>query len=56
MNIGPIQIEAGGIRHGVGRFWVPDGLHIWVGLRGVHIYWSKSKWTRRVSFDRADER
>ncbi len=53
-----LHIEAGGSHRKVGRFWVPDGLHVWLGSRGVHLFWARSPYVRRVTFDRLgrDER
>lgn len=33
-----LSVQIGGQRHRVGRLWLPDGLHIWVGNRGVHLW------------------
>ena len=35
MRMVSASISAGGVRRRVGRFMVPDGLHIWIGSRGV---------------------
>lgn len=50
--IGPLDIEAGGMR--VRRFgvWLPDGLHVWFGSRGVHLFWSKSEHAGRITVER----
>jgi hypothetical protein len=49
-----LHIELGGMS--VRRFGlsIPDGLHVWVGSRGVHLYWHKSRYQRRVTFDRLE--
>jgi hypothetical protein len=38
--VGKFDVEAGSMRHRVGRVWVPDGLHVWYGNRGLHLFWS----------------
>lgn len=46
------HIEAGGLWHKIGPFWLPDGLHIWIGSRGVHLFWKRgSHDRRRIVFD-----
>lgn len=52
MTLGRLDISAGGLHVKRGPFWLPDGLHIWIGNRGVHLFWSYSKHMRRVVFDR----
>ena len=51
-KLGPLDIEAGGVRHKRVGVWWPDGLHIWLGSRGVHLFWSPSRYISRISFDR----
>lgn len=51
MTLGWFSIDVGGMRAKVGRLWVPDGLHVWVRSRGIHIYWSRSDHQRRVVLD-----
>jgi len=52
VKVACFDIEVGSLNHRVGRIWIPDGLHIWVGSRGVHLYWKHSVYERRVAFDR----
>ena len=33
-----LSIQIGGERRRLGRFWVPDGLHIWWRSHGVHLW------------------
>lgn len=47
-----LSVEVGGSRVKVGRFWIPDGLHIWIGYRGVHLFWHRSPYASRVMWDR----
>jgi hypothetical protein len=48
-----LHIEAGGLWHKVGPVRLPDGLHVWVGNRGVHLFWKRGALNRRrVVFDR----
>ncbi len=51
MRLGKLDVSAG--TNGVKRFgvWLPDGLHIWFGSRGVHLFWSGSPYQHRVTFD-----
>jgi hypothetical protein len=39
-TVGQLRVDAGGLLRRVWRFWIPDGLHIWWGNRGVHVFWS----------------
>ena len=56
MRMVSASISAGGMRRRVGRFMVPDGLHVWIGSRGGHVYWGRSPLgDRRVTFDRDTE-
>lgn len=54
MKLGPLFIEAGKMRVKRLGVWLPDGLHVWVGTRGVHVFWSGSPFRnqRRISFER----
>ena len=50
-----LHIEVGGMRVRRGPFWLPDGLHLWYGDRGVHLYWHRGVGDpRRVIFDRLE--
>lgn len=51
MTLGPLNIEFGGVRHRVGPFWIRDGLHIWIGRRGVHLFWRSDPPLRHVEWD-----
>lgn len=55
-GIAPLfDVEAGGYRVKRGPVWIPDGLHIWVGRRGVHLFWSReSSRLGHVIFDRIE--
>jgi hypothetical protein len=50
-KIGRLDVECGGMR--VKRFglWIPDGLHVWWGNRGVHLFWASSPYMPRVTFE-----
>ena len=37
-----LHVEAGGIAHRVRGRWVRDGLHVWLGTRGWHVYWRRT--------------
>ena len=50
-----LHIEFGGRCVKRGPFWIPDGLHIWIGSRGVHMFWSRSPYQRRITFDRLED-
>lgn len=54
MRLGPLAIEWGGLQYKVGPFWLRDGLHLWWGDRGVHLYWHKHRTQRRIVFDRLE--
>lgn len=54
LKIGRLEVEAGGLYHKRLGIWIPDGLHIWYGWRGVHLYWARSPHMPRISFDRID--
>jgi hypothetical protein len=54
-KIGDLEVEAGGVRHRRLGVWWPDGLHIWLGSCGVHIYWSRSPYMPRITFDRLEQ-
>lgn len=56
LKLGPLYIEAGSLRHKRFGVWLPDGLHIWLGRRGVHLFWSASPHAARIEFDRQSER
>lgn len=51
-----LRIEAASMR--VKRFglWLPDGLHIWLGSHGVHLFWAYSPHKPRIEFDREEAR
>ena len=51
-NIGRFDCEFGTAWVRVGRVWLPEGLHLWWGDRGVHLYWRRSSYQRRIVFDR----
>lgn len=53
LKLGPLEIEAGGMYTRRLGLWLPDGLHIWLGRRGVHLFWHHSPYQRRVVFDAA---
>ena len=38
LEVGRLSVEAGGEYIRIGRFWVPDGLHVWWGARGFHLW------------------
>jgi hypothetical protein len=51
---GWLFVEFGGVSWRVGRWWVPDGLHVWWRDRGVSVYWRRGRLDRRrVIFSRA---
>jgi len=51
-KLGPLQIEVGGMQvHRFGSL-IPDGLHIWAGRRGMHLFWHHSPHQGRVVFER----
>jgi hypothetical protein len=52
LRLGPLHVEAGGLLHRRFGRWIPDGLHIWLGSYGVHVYWARSRWGRRIEFAR----
>ena len=54
MRLGKLCIEAGRMHVKRGPFWLPDGLHVWWGDRGVHLFWHYSPHMGRVTFDRAE--
>jgi hypothetical protein len=55
LALGRLDIQAGTGRVRVaGRFWLPDGLHLWWGGRGVHLFWRRSRFERRVMFDHVE--
>jgi hypothetical protein len=39
LQLGLLDIQIGGMRRRLWRLWVVDGLHIWWGNRGWHLYW-----------------
>lgn len=50
---GWLFVEFGGLSWRVGRWWVPDGLHVWWRDRGVSVYWRRGRRDRRsVIFSR----
>jgi len=51
---GKLEIEAGGMARRRFRLWIPDGLHIWLGDRGVHLYWAHSPYMPRFNLDSID--
>lgn len=53
-KLGALDVEAGGLWHKRRGVWIPDGLHVWLGNRGVHMFWARSRYMRRVTFERAD--
>lgn len=54
-RLGPLDVEAGGVAHKRLGLWIPDGLHIWLGRRGVHMFWARSRYMPRVTFETAEE-
>ena len=52
LKLGPLDLEAGGLWHRRLGLWIPDGLHIWLGRYGVHMFWSRSRYMRRITFER----
>lgn len=39
-DLGPLHVQAGNMRTTLlDRWFVRDGLHIWIQNRGVHLYW-----------------
>jgi hypothetical protein len=54
MKVGPLSIDFGSLKVRRFGFWIPDGLHIWIGHRGVHLWWHGSPYSGRVEFDRDD--
>jgi hypothetical protein len=56
LKLGPLDVEGGTMRRKRLGLWLPDGLHIWLGSRGVHIFWAHSRYSRRIEFDREDTR
>lgn len=53
LKVGKLDVQIGGM--GVKRFglMLPDGLHVWWGSRGVHLYWHRSEFQPgHVIFDR----
>lgn len=54
LQIGKLDIEAGGLRHRRLGMWLPDALHMWWGDRGVHMFWARSRHMPRVTFDRVE--
>lgn len=55
LKLGRLDVEAGGLWHRRFGLWLPDGLHIWLGRRGVHLFWSRSPYMPRITFDREDQ-
>jgi hypothetical protein len=53
-KLGRFDFEAGTTRVKRGPLSVPDGLHLWWGKRGVHLFWRKSKYAPRVMWDREE--
>lgn len=43
---GPLSIAFGGLRIKYCGVWLPDGLHLWWGKRGVHLFWSPGEGRR----------
>lgn len=54
-KLGALDVEAGGLRHKRLGVWIPDGLHIWLGRYGVHLYWARSPHMPRISFETFEE-
>jgi hypothetical protein len=50
-----IDIQVGGMKVKKGPFWIPDALHIWLNYRGVHLFWSKSEYGKRIEFSKIPE-
>jgi hypothetical protein len=55
VKLGPLDIEVGGLWHRRLGLWLPDGLHIWLGRYGVHIFWAGSPYMRRITFEREEQ-
>lgn len=55
LHLGPLYVAAGGLWHKRFGRWLPDGLDIWVGGRGMHLYWARGE-GRRISFERIERR
>jgi hypothetical protein len=55
-KFGPIDLEAGTMKVRRLGLSIPDGLHLWFGTRGVHLFWHGSSHAGRVTFERAEER
>lgn len=53
-KFGSLYIEAGSLYHLIRGRWIPDGLHIWLGRYGVHLFWQRSPYARRITLDRQD--
>lgn len=52
IKFGSLSIEGASMFHLIRGRWVPDGLHIWLGRYGVHLFWRRSPYARRITFDR----
>lgn len=52
MKLGPLHVEVGSMK--IGRWGIPDGLHVWLGRRGLHAFWHHSPYQRRITFDYAE--
>ena len=55
-KLGPLDLEAGTMKVRRLGLWLPDGLHLWLGTRGVHLFWHSTPHVGRVTFERAEER
>lgn len=52
IKLGFLYVEAGSLYHLIRGRWIPDGLHVWLGRYGVHLFWQRSPYARRITFDR----
>lgn len=50
-NVGPLYIQAGGMTTKLGPLRLWDGLHLWWGAHGLHLFWSPSPFQKRISRD-----
>jgi hypothetical protein len=52
LRVGLLDVAVGGLYHRFGPLLIPDGLHLWWGNSGVHVFWRHSP---RVIWDRDEE-